>query len=95
MAFVADYQAGMTINDLADAYGIHRWTVMRQLDRLGVERRQLGLRPEHVQAAARLYNAGWSLAGVGDKFGVTASTVAKRLRQDGVKIRPRRGWHNL
>jgi hypothetical protein len=84
----------MKVNDLAAAYGIHRWTVMRHLDRLKVERRQLGLRPEDLEEAARLYTAGWSLARVGDNFEVTASTVAKRLRQHGVTIRPKRGWHN-
>jgi hypothetical protein len=65
---------------------------MKHLDRLAVERRPQGVRPEDVAEAARLYESGWSLARIGNKFEVAATNVRKRLEDHGVSIRPRRGW---
>lgn len=38
----ADYQSGMTVEQLAKSYGIHRTTVMIRLEQAGVPRRHSG-----------------------------------------------------
>jgi DNA-binding transcriptional regulator LsrR (DeoR family) len=45
---VADYQAGMKIDELAQAHGINRVTVMKYLTRLQVDRRPLGLQLKDI-----------------------------------------------
>jgi hypothetical protein len=49
------YQAGAEMHDLAKQYGVHRTNVSRSLHRLGIPMRRQGLKPEHVNEAARLY----------------------------------------
>jgi transposase len=67
--------------------------VLAHLDRNGVPRRQTApkLSAKDVARAADLYRDGLSLAAIGHRFGVNASTVGKALRRVDVQIRPRRG----
>jgi DNA-directed RNA polymerase specialized sigma24 family protein len=53
--------------------------------------RMRGLSPEQIDEAVRLYEAGWSLARIGDRMGVNDMTVRQRLLERGVQMRPKRG----
>jgi transposase len=87
------YLSGATVKELADQFQIHRTTVSEILTRNDVPRRQLGLTPEQIGQAAKLYGEGWSLKGLGDHFGCNAGTVRTMLKREGIEIRKRRGWN--
>ena len=93
---VAAYLSGDTVNDLARQFGVHRTTVMAHLTRRETMRPETSTATnwddDTLAAAARLYANGASLAQVGPRLGVHASTVATRFQLAGVPIRPRRGW---
>ena len=89
---VAAYESGTSIKDLTTAYGLHRKTVVRHLDRALVIRRATPLAQINVEKLAQLYAQGWSLKQIGDRFGVRPTSVYYRLRQAGVTMRPRNGW---
>ena len=92
MAQVAErYLAGLSINQVARKFGVHRNTVVRSLAACGVARRLAGFRQEDVAEAAALYDAGWSVARLGEKYGCAAETVRTSLIKHGVRIRPRKG----
>lgn len=86
------YQAGQTMNQLARTYHVHRRTIAHCLQKQQVALRQPGLSPDHLERAAMLYQAGWSLARIGDEFGTTDMSVRRTLAKYGIVIRPRRGW---
>ena len=88
---IAGYQAGATVYELGDRFGISRQTVSTTLHRHGVEMRRRGLSPEQVNEAVRLYEAGWSLARIGERMGVDPTTVLTRLRERGVRTRDAHG----
>ena len=92
--FIAAYQAGATINQLAADFDVHRTTVASHLDRRGVRRHHelTAWDDDTLGEAAELYEAGLSLADIADRFGIDAQTVANRFRLAGVPVRPRRGW---
>ena len=57
----------------------------------GITLRRQGLNDEQVNEAAALYAAGKSLAWLGARFGVSHTTIAIALRQQGIQLRPRPG----
>jgi hypothetical protein len=81
------YRAGARIKDLARQFDVHRTTVPSLLARHGVELRPVGLSPDQVSDAARLYRDGWSLARLGEKFGVDDMTVRRYLLLAGAVMR--------
>jgi len=85
------YRAGIAVKVIATTFGVHRKTVRDIAVEAGLEPHQRGLHPEDVGRATRLYRSGWSLARVGEEFGVNASTVMKVLKREGVEMRPRQG----
>jgi hypothetical protein len=85
------YEAGATVYELGERFGIVRQTVSKILKRHGVAMRERSLSPEQVDEAVRLYEGGWSLARVGEHLGVDDMTVMRRLAERGVKMRPRQG----
>jgi hypothetical protein len=89
---LAQYQAGMTVKDLAHHYRLHRCTVSHILTRHNVTRRPKGIPPELLEDAIAAYQAGSSLATIGAKVAVNAMTVSVALRKAGIPIRPRPGW---
>lgn len=92
VAVVRAYQSGADMATLAKQYGVHRHSVSRALHALGIPLRRGGLRPEDVAEAAQLYEAGWSLARLGDRYSCTHTAVRAKLISHGVKMRPRPGW---
>lgn len=89
----ASYQAGSSVRELVEQFGVHRTTVLDHLKRRDVGRRPAvrKLTDEQVQEAAEFYCAGNSLVATGKRFRVDAATIAREFKQAGVSMRPRRG----
>ncbi|MGF1661018.1 MAG: helix-turn-helix domain containing protein [Kineosporiaceae bacterium] len=88
---VEDYRGGAGVVDLARRYGVHRTTIAAVRGRHGVPRRRRGMDSAQVDSAVRLYTDGWSLARIGDRFGVDGQTVRTALRARQVRMRDRHG----
>ena len=73
------YRGGAKVKDLAQRFGVHRTTVTCLLRRHGVQLRPVGLSPGQLCVATRLYREGWSLAKLGEEFGVDDMTVRRYL----------------
>ncbi|MDP9434130.1 MAG: hypothetical protein M3P93_02610 [Actinomycetota bacterium] len=84
---VRDYEAGLNMRPLARKYGIHRLTVAAHLRRAGVQLRYQGLTHEEASAAAQLYQDGWSLQRLAERYDCTAETVRQALKAQGVVLR--------
>ena len=69
-ALVAAYLAGLTLDDLASEFGIHQRTAAAHLDRRGIPRRRHGLSPAQIAETKDLYQEGWSLDQIADRFDV-------------------------
>ncbi|WP_217440631.1 hypothetical protein [Nocardia barduliensis] len=71
---VAQYEAGVSIADIARKYGMHTQTIDSHLKRQGVRKRRVfQLSPELVDEVARLYIDGWSTIEIAKKFDVTVN----------------------
>jgi hypothetical protein len=81
------YLAGAEIKDLARRFDVHRTTVTSLLLRHDVELRPVGLSPNQIHSAARLYRDGLSLARLGETFRVDDMTVRRYLLLAGVMMR--------
>jgi transposase-like protein len=88
------YRDGATIDAVGRRYGVHRTTVIGQLDRRGVPRRRTPRKMSEplVARAVERYSEGLSVADVASEFGVHAMTLAREFRSAGIVTRPRRGW---
>jgi len=89
---VARYQAGLTLNELATAFGADRRTLAGWLQQRGVARRGRRLTPTDVSESIGLYRVGWSLAEIADHFGVYPQSIRYHLQKAGIELRPRPGW---
>ena len=91
---VRDYLAGSSIESLASQLQVNRTTIIRHLDRRGVQRRKVvrKMTDRSVREAASLCDEGLSLETVAARLGVDARTLARELRAAAHPIRPRRGW---
>ncbi|WP_454853309.1 helix-turn-helix domain-containing protein [Promicromonospora soli] len=78
---VEGYEAGATVYELGDQFGIDRKRVGRILKRQGVQMRGVGLTPTHVDEAVRLYESGWSQDEIAAALGASKRTVQRRLRE--------------
>jgi hypothetical protein len=74
---VARYEAGEPSTALMQAFGLSKGSVLKVLREAGVAVRNQGLNAEQIDEAQRLYEAGWSLARIGEKLDVD-HTVARR-----------------
>lgn len=88
------YMAGATAKELAQTFGVHRTTVLAQLERQGISRRRSLRRMSdtEVAQAASLYADGNSLKSTAVHFGVDAETLRREFKKAGIHVRPRRGW---
>jgi hypothetical protein len=84
---VQGYEAGATVFQLGDRFGIDRRTVGKHLRARGIDTTPPGLRPDDIPRAAELYRAGWSLARISREFDTTHMTVRARLLEAGVVMR--------
>jgi hypothetical protein len=90
------------VKELAREFGVHRVSVTALLQRHGVALRPVGLSPEQVTEASRRYGESWSVARLGETFGVDGTTVWRALKLVGVvmraaseprRVRPDRAGH--
>lgn len=88
---IAGHQAGATVYELGDRFGIERRTASNILHRHGVPMRRRSLSPDQVDDAIHLYNLGWSLARVGAHLNVDHTTVLTKLRERGIPTRDTHG----
>ena len=87
------YREGATINALSQRYGVHRTTVIGQLDRRGVPRRRVTRKMTDFQVVRAFdrYSEGLSLADVAGEFEIHERTLAREFRRAGSPVRARRG----
>ena len=74
-ALVGDYLAGMSVQSLAERFGIHRATVFSHLRRRNVPSRRPGLGLDEKAEAVRLARAGVSMRAIGRRMGVDHKAV--------------------
>lgn len=89
---VQGYTEGVQVADLATELHMDQWTVGKYARLHGLPPRFPRLGPQQIEEAVELYRSGQSLAKLAHRFGVATDTVAKALRQNGQKLRPRNGW---
>ena len=82
-ALVGDYLAGMSIEALAERYGIHRATVFAHLHRRNVPSRRPGLGVDEKAEAVHLARAGISMRAIGRRMGVDRKAVRAALVEAG------------
>jgi predicted DNA binding protein len=89
-ALVGAYQAGSTIEMLANTFGVHRTTAIAHLERRGISRRSpRKLTDEMVTGAEQRYTGGETLAEIAASLGIAPSTLTRELQLAGVTIRRR------
>lgn len=78
---IADYKQGMGCVLPSRRYGIAENTVLARLKEAGVDVHPRGyLAPGALTEMKLLRAEGWTLQALGNRYGVTRQTVAKRLR---------------
>ena len=88
---VERYQAGATVYDLADQFGVRRQTIAKQLKAQGVRLRCTSLTEAEIARAIELYATGLSTAKVGAQLGRDHSTIWHALKGAGVQLRDTHG----
>jgi transposase-like protein len=82
-ALVSDYQAGATINQVADRHGVARGTVMQALRVEGVEARRFRFDDETIQTVIDLRRQGLSLRTIAEQLGVDRHALSRNLKRLG------------
>jgi hypothetical protein len=81
---------------LAKSYGVHRETISKVVPDAGVEvRAQRSISQEQIKQAAILYEQGWSLARLAERYGFDGQTIHTHLKRAGVVMRRPHGWRAL
>ena len=83
----AEYEAGASMQQLAERWSLHRTTVAGHLLRAGVAIRQRGIPPERIDEAIKLYGEGWSCQRLAERFDCDDETVRQTLKRAGVDLR--------
>ena len=78
---VARYQAGASVRELVEEFGVHRVTVLQHLEKRGIPRRANSrkMTDEQAQEAKAMWEIGISYRELGRKFGVSADTVKREI----------------
>ena len=76
---ISEYQSGLSINKLADKYGVNFNTIWRRIKENGVKIRsnKINLPVEEIISE---YQAGMNIYLLADKYGVGKDVIYKRLR---------------
>ncbi|MDO8645372.1 MAG: helix-turn-helix domain-containing protein [Candidatus Planktophila sp.] len=85
------YQAGATVYQLAQEFGISRQTVSGRLKKVGAKMRGRSPDNELIDSMVGLYESGYSLAAVGNRVGTSPRTVHRYNRLRGVQMRDSHG----
>lgn len=78
-ALVADYESGMTAYELADKYGHHRSTIMRQLAQAGVHSRMATPTAAEISRWRELYDTGMGIKTIACQVGRNDKTIRKYI----------------
>lgn len=82
---VEAYRHGAGVRELARQYGVHRHTVDRHLERVGVVKRPVvKMTPTVVAQARELQEQGWGTQRIGQELGASGSMVWKALKREGL-----------
>ena len=81
---IAGYQAGATIYEPGNQFGIDRKTVSRILHRHNITMRRTGLSPDQVDETIRLHENGWSTTRIAAQLDTTQRTIQRRLAERGI-----------
>lgn len=86
---VAQYVSGAPVKEIANRFGVHRVTVSEICKRHGVEFHSTTRRvtKEQAEIAVCRCGEGASLTAIGKEFGLSPSTIWKRLVKVGVELR--------
>lgn len=84
-ALVQLYQSGASVQQCAIAFGIHRTTVMSQLERQGVPRRPnlRKLTDQDLKRVLERHRAGESAASIARSYDVDPETVRRAIKRAG------------
>jgi len=87
------YEAGATLVELGHQYGVSNVTILYRMRRAGIPRRpprapQKDLPKSEADELRRLYKAGATLAELARRYGVSESTVFRRMERAGIPRRP-------
>ena len=84
------YATGISVRQLAAAFGINRGTALRHLQRRDVPSRATvrKLTDEHLATATRRYLAGEPMAKLCSDLGINPTTLRRELTTTGIPLRP-------
>jgi hypothetical protein len=87
------YEAGATLVELGQHYGVSNVTILYRMRRAGIPRRTPGPAPKNLPNSEadelrRLYEAGATLAVLAHHYGVSQSTIFRRMQRAGIARRP-------
>lgn len=85
---VAAYNAGRTVQQLAEQFCTSRQTVSSVLNKHGIPRGRRTISADEISIASQLYKDGLSLARIGKRLEMDAGTIHDALRKVGIKMRP-------
>jgi DNA-directed RNA polymerase specialized sigma subunit len=85
------FQDGATVYQLAQEFGISRHTVSERLKKAGVTMRQQSPGSELIDSMVEIYEAGLTLAEVGERVGTSPGTVHRYIRIHGLQTRDSHG----
>jgi transposase-like protein len=87
-SLVAQYQAGGSLESVAEAHGISTSSARRLLLRQGVTLRLPRISTDMVNRAAELYESGLGVLAIANELGVAKSSLLRAMKKAGVQLRP-------
>lgn len=85
---VAKYKNGKTTYELAEEYGCHRYTISKHLKEAGLEVTNRVARKESlVGLVLQLYSEWYKPQEIGEALGISADSVRRCLKENGVELR--------
>ncbi len=88
---MTEYLEGRPTAELTRQFGLAKGTVLKILSEHSVPMRRQGLVDEHVPEAIQLYESGWSLAKIANRFDVSVNAVYHKLLAAGARMRDPHG----
>ena len=85
---ISKYKAGKSTYELAQEYGCHRYTISKHLKDVGIEVTNRVARKESlVGLILQLYSEWYKPAEIGEALGISADSVRRCLKENGIKLR--------
>ena len=85
---VIKYKCGKSTYELAEEYGCHRYTISKHLKEAGIEVTNRVARKESlVGLILQLYSEWYKPAEIGEALGISADSVRRCLKENGIELR--------